>query len=169
MPKPTPAAAACIAVLALGLLTSGCSQRTAPVEIPTRSDDPQSLPRPTAEDAAAWADGVIPENALGGASWTQRASGVLDPGREPLIFVAADEAPALVSIACVTGADSTLSYTVTVAGDDIDRGDIPCAAVDEIASAHTLHDVPAEATVELDAGASGLFVYAVSPDADPAR
>lgn len=169
MPKLTPAAAACVAVLAFGMLTSGCAQRSAPVEIPTRSDDPRTLPRPTADDAAMWADGVIPENALGGATWTQREAGVLDPGREPVISVAADEAPAVVTIACVSGDGGTLSYTVTVAGSDTDTGEIPCAAVDEPARAHAIPAVPADATVELSAGATGLYVYAVSPDTDPAR
>lgn len=169
MPKLIPAAAACVAVLAFGMLTSGCAQRTAPVEIPTRSDDPRTLPRPTADDAAVWADGVIPENALGGAAWTQREAGVLDPGREPVISVGPDEAPAVVTIACVSGGGGTLSYTVTAAGADTDGGEIPCAAVDETARTHTIPAVPADATVELSASATGLFVYAVSPDTDGAR
>ncbi|SDQ66192.1 hypothetical protein [Microbacterium sp. cf332] len=169
MPKLLPAAAACIAVLTFGMLASGCAQRTAPVEIPTRSDDPTTLPRPTADDAQRWADTVIPENALGGATWTQREAGVLEPGREPLITVAADEAPATVTIACVSGGGDDLAFTVVAGGATLDRGDVRCAAVDDDAEPLSIPDVPADATVELEAGATGLFVYTVSPNRDPAR
>ncbi|MFS0713807.1 hypothetical protein ABC195_07975 [Microbacterium sp. 2P01SA-2] len=169
MPKPTSFAAAGIAVLAVGMLASGCAERTPPVEIPTPSDDARTLPRPTADDAQRWADTVIPENALGGASWTQREAGVLQPGGEPIISVAAGEAPALVSIACVTGSGSRMTYTVTAGGEAVDSGDVACAAVDENAEVHSIHDVPADATVELSASATGLFVYAVTPDRHPER
>ncbi|MEH3089841.1 MAG: hypothetical protein PGN24_09685 [Microbacterium arborescens] len=167
-PRPT-VAAACIALLTLGLVTTGCAERSGPIEIPTRSDDPGSLPRPTMADAVAWADGVIPDNAVGGTGWTQRQAGVLEPGREPLITVTSDEAPALVSIACISGAGGPMAYVVTVDGAQIDHGDVPCAAVDGTAAPQTLRDVPAEATIAFTAPGTGLFVYAVGRDRDPSR
>ncbi|MDD7928632.1 hypothetical protein [Microbacterium thalli] len=169
MPKLTSAAAATVAVLVVGMLASGCSGSTPPIEVPTRSADPRSLPEPTLDDAVVWADAVIPENALGGAAWTQREAGVLAPGNEPIITVPADQAPAVVTIACVSGSGAELSYAVTAAGTDVERGEITCAAVDARAEPHTIADVPADATVELTSSASGLFVYAVAPDADPSR
>ncbi|RKE64316.1 hypothetical protein DEU36_1539 [Microbacterium sp. AG238] len=168
MPKLTSVAAG-IAVLAVGVLASGCAQRTQPVEIPAPSDDTRTLPRPTADDAQRWADAVIPENALGGASWTQRETGVLEPGGEPIISVSAGEAPAVVTIACVTGSGSRLSYAVSAGGETLESGEVTCAAVDENAEAHPIRDVPADATVELTASATGLFVYAVTPDRHPER
>jgi hypothetical protein len=169
MPKLTSAAAAGAAVLVVGMLASGCAQETAPVEIPTRSDDPRTLPQPTADDARQWADTVIPENALGGASWTQREAGVLEPGSEAIISVTAGEAPAVVTIACVTGSGSELAYTVTADGAAVESGKVPCAAVDGNAEPHGIRDVPAAAPVELSASATGLFVYAVTPDRHPER
>lgn len=169
MPKLFSAAAAGVAVLAVGMLTCGCAERTPPVEIPPRSSDPGTLPRPTADDAVRWADTVIPENALGGATWTQRETGVLEPGREPIISVTAAEAPAIVTIACVSGSGGDLAYTVAAAGKVLASGEVVCAAVDENAEPHGIRDVPADATVELTASAAGLFVYSVTPDRDPAR
>ncbi|QCR39321.1 hypothetical protein C1N74_02020 [Microbacterium sp. SGAir0570] len=169
MPKLTSVSAAGIAMLAVGMLACGCAERTPPVEVATPSDDARTLPRPTADDAQRWADTVIPENALGGASWTQREAGVLDPGGEPIIAVTAAEAPAIVTIACVTGSGSQLTYTVTANGETLDSGEATCAAVDENAEAHSIRDVPADATVELSASATGLFVYAVTPDRHPER
>lgn len=162
-------AAACIALLSVGLLATGCAERSGPIQIPTRSDDPGTLPHPTVSDAVAWADGVIPDNAVGGTGWSQREAGVLEPGREPVITVSSDEAPALVSIACVSGAGGSMAYVVTVAGSPDDRGEVPCAAVDGTAAPQTLRDVPADATVALTAPGTGLFVYAVARDVDPSR
>lgn len=168
MPKVSAAAAcaaACAAALSIGLLATGCSGRSAPVEIPARSDDPRTLPHPTANDAARWADTVIPDNAIGGTSWSQRQAGVLEPGREPVITVPAEQAPAIVTIACVSGAGGELAYTVTADDSTLDTGEIPCASVDGTAEPRSIRGVPADATVELTAGDTGLYVYAVSPDA----
>lgn len=198
MPKLRTVAAAAAALLALGLSTTACSGRTDPVEIPTTPTDRPEHVEPTPADADAWADGILPDNAVGGSPYTAREAGVLQPGAEPVITLAdaagpgpdtgsggpagsggsggsggsagpSGEAPLVtVTIACVTGAASTLGYTVSSPDGVLGEGEVACPAVGGRAQPHSIPGLPREAVVELDADAVGLYVWAVQPATDPA-
>lgn len=168
MPKLRIAAAGGAVVLAVGIFTSGCAGDAGPVEVPTQHDVTGPLAAPTPADAAQWADAVIPDNAPGGTDYLAREAGVLEPGAEPIIVLDGAEGTSTVTIACTTRAASALDYAVVSGGAEVDAGTVDCAPVGDPAVTHAVSSVPAGATVTLAAEASGLFVYAVSPETDPA-
>lgn len=172
MPKLRIVAVGAAALLALGLSTTACSGPTGPLEIPTTPGDQPERVDPTPADADAWADGILPENSVGGSPYTAREAGVLQPGAEPLISLAetvgADALLATVTIACVTAEASVLDYTVTSADGVLGAGEVACPAAGERAEPHRIPDLPREATVELAADAVGLYVWAAQPATDPA-
>ena len=167
-PKFRSAAAGCATALAIGVLASGCTGRTGPVEVPTQNDVTQTLAEPTPDDAVQWADGVIPDNAVGGTRYVTREAGVLEPGAEPVVVLAGDAGSSSVTLACATRPESALSYAVVVSGAAVDEGTTECPRPGDPAQPHTIAGVPAGASVMLSAERSGLFVYAVTPETDPA-
>ncbi len=169
MPSLRTAGAVGATVVALGILTSGCSGAAGPVEVPTRNDITHSLAAPTPADAEHWADGVIPDNAVGGTDYVAREAGVLTPGSEPVIVLAGDSGSSTVTIACTTPSASELAYAVVDGGVQVDAGAVACAALGDRAQTHAIAAVPAGATVTLGSAASGLYVYAVSPETSDTR
>ena len=161
-----------VAVIAV-LLLPGCARgsgATDPEATPTiPAADPTAGPGiPKDADLIAWADGVLPENQLGGADWVQREVGVVGPGEGELISdVSQDAGLWAVTIACISETGRPMSYELTVDGEVTD-GEIGCTDEQDPGSA-AAERIPFEGGVatqlRFSASERTGLVYQVSPAA----
>ena len=120
-----------------------------------------TIPAPTQTDAEAWAEGVIPDNATGGADWSTRVVAVLEPGSEPIITTPAGESLMTVVVACQTEDGSSIAYTNTSDIGEVTTGTVECTTDGTPGAAHDITDVTSGATIELVATASGFIAYSM--------
>lgn len=124
---------------------------------------PDGVGLPKGDELAAWADGVISENQLGGADYAVRATGSFDADAEVGIDISALDGAGTLSLACLTDDGSTASLVVDAPGDG-GTETLACGSVDDPSSGTTAQvPVSDAAALTLTASAPGVFVYAVTP------
>jgi len=117
----------------------------------------------------AWADGAIPENELGGASYLVREVGSLTPGSEIGVDLADLSGAATLSISCLMSEGGTISVTVQAPGDS-GTDTVACSPLDSpAAEVAGLVPVSDAATVSISADTPAVFVYAVTPATEGTR
>lgn len=124
---------------------------------------------PGGKDLAAWAEGVLPENGLGGEGAVARETGTLTDGPDEVVEIDVSQADGLweLALACESADGSPLSFELIQDGTPLPGlFEVPCFSPSGDAvpgAARIAYDGGHDTRLRLAASADAVYVYTLRP------